>query len=120
MFFFNDTATTEIYTLSLHDALPISRAQLGAPVDVDRTVDQGPAPWVTEDSVYGYILGLLDSARADLTTADTTHFPFPIPPGLSGFDTPADFIPFNRALAAKANVLRATALNGCGGTPANF
>src|SRR5215510_3004153 len=25
-FFFNDTATTEIYTLSLHDALPISLA----------------------------------------------------------------------------------------------
>src|SRR6476620_12737238 len=39
-FFFNDTATTEIYTLSLHDALPIPRArergsalrQLRAPV----------------------------------------------------------------------------------------
>src|SRR5690242_20853918 len=29
-FFFNDTATTEIYTLSLHDALPIYRVrQLG-------------------------------------------------------------------------------------------
>src|SRR5947207_15974547 len=27
-FFFNDTATTEIYTLSLHDALPISLFQL--------------------------------------------------------------------------------------------
>src|SRR5256885_17263144 len=27
-FFFNDTATTEIYTLSLHDALPISIFQL--------------------------------------------------------------------------------------------
>src|SRR5258706_4245464 len=26
-FFFNDTATTEIYTLSLHDALPISRGR---------------------------------------------------------------------------------------------
>src|SRR6266536_6620224 len=26
-FFFNDTATTEIYTLSLHDALPISRCR---------------------------------------------------------------------------------------------
>src|SRR2546430_13608441 len=26
-FFFNDTATTEIYTLSLHDALPISKSQ---------------------------------------------------------------------------------------------
>src|SRR6266550_8907345 len=28
-FFFNDTATTEIYTLSLHDALPISSARSG-------------------------------------------------------------------------------------------
>src|SRR5256886_16630386 len=26
-FFFNDTATTEIYTLPLHDALPISKRQ---------------------------------------------------------------------------------------------
>src|SRR3712207_7743551 len=26
-FFFNDTATTEIYTLSLHDALPISKSR---------------------------------------------------------------------------------------------
>src|SRR5205807_9072098 len=30
-FFFNDTATTEIYTLSLHDALPIS-SYLGTPL----------------------------------------------------------------------------------------
>src|SRR3712207_8780156 len=29
-FFFNDTATTEIYTLSLHDALPISPGRLGS------------------------------------------------------------------------------------------
>src|SRR5215467_675807 len=28
-FFFNDTATTEIYTLSLHDALPICRCRTG-------------------------------------------------------------------------------------------
>src|SRR2546429_4173950 len=37
-FFFNDTATTEIYTLSLHDALPIFRyrndlRRLGSEVD---------------------------------------------------------------------------------------
>src|SRR2546430_8993916 len=30
-FFFNDTATTEIYTLSLHDALPISTQRRPAP-----------------------------------------------------------------------------------------
>src|SRR5256885_8075247 len=37
-FFFNDTATTEIYTLSLHDALPIS-----APGYRKRSVSPGPA-----------------------------------------------------------------------------
>src|SRR5580698_11444617 len=31
IFFFNDTATTEIYTLSLHDALPIRRRSANAP-----------------------------------------------------------------------------------------
>src|SRR3712207_8042345 len=38
-FFFNDTATTEIYTLSLHDALPIETTdQRGLP----RPFDLGP------------------------------------------------------------------------------
>src|SRR3712207_8861659 len=32
IFFFNDTATTEIYTLSLHDALPISFGPGRAPL----------------------------------------------------------------------------------------
>src|SRR2546429_4528135 len=35
-FFFNDTATTEIYTLSLHDALPISNRR--------RTSESRPGP----------------------------------------------------------------------------
>src|SRR3712207_8478995 len=40
IFFFNDTATTEIYTLSLHDALPICPgAGAGAPAD-----RRGPRP----------------------------------------------------------------------------
>src|SRR2546421_3673009 len=38
-FFFNDTATTEIYTLSLHDALPISRER--ADVFLARLVEVG-------------------------------------------------------------------------------
>src|SRR2546427_8763942 len=35
-FFFNDTATTEIYTLSLHDALPISAGHAERPYRVPR------------------------------------------------------------------------------------
>src|SRR5215471_14844776 len=45
-FFFNDTATTEIYTLSLHDALPISeRAPIHHQLDlrVDYSWVWGPA-----------------------------------------------------------------------------
>src|SRR2546426_6605546 len=33
-FFFNDTATTEIYTLSLHDALPILSSEFFCAVDI--------------------------------------------------------------------------------------
>src|SRR5208283_3377189 len=39
-FFFNDTATTEIYTLSLHDALPIPLDR-PSPADVDRALAGG-------------------------------------------------------------------------------
>src|SRR2546430_8787353 len=49
-FFFNDTATTEIYTLSLHDALPIYQRALHfmtqhcrADVAVQRGLDRKPA-----------------------------------------------------------------------------
>src|SRR3712207_7488704 len=40
-FFFNDTATTEIYTLSLHDALPISDAGVVARRDDDHVRGAG-------------------------------------------------------------------------------
>src|SRR2546430_17207980 len=39
-FFFNDTATTEIYTLSLHDALPISFGFSVSAVDNARNISQ--------------------------------------------------------------------------------
>ena len=95
-----------------------TRASLGAPVDVNRPVSAPPAPFVSEDSVWGYILGLLNDAQADLVAAGSADFPFPVPPGLSSFNTPATFVQFNRALAAKALVLRATVSGGCSGTPA--
>src|SRR3989442_3219360 len=42
-FFFNDTATTEIYTLSLHDALPISWRKSATRTDV-RVSCSSPPP----------------------------------------------------------------------------
>src|SRR5438552_17686366 len=43
-FFFNDTATTEIYTLSLHDALPISSRSAA------RTASRSPWAWASHFS----------------------------------------------------------------------
>src|SRR5258706_11891617 len=50
-FFFNDTATTEIYTLSLHDALPIC-------FELNRAVDSllqilNEAPFAQKNDVFG-------------------------------------------------------------------
>src|SRR5256885_7015348 len=39
LFFFNDTATTEIYTLSLHDALPISHGRSLRGISQRRSLD---------------------------------------------------------------------------------
>src|SRR5436190_16991914 len=43
-FFFNDTATTEIYTLSLHDALPISVSRLGGDGEGELFGAERPSP----------------------------------------------------------------------------
>src|SRR3712207_8759069 len=48
MFFFNDTATTEIYTLSLHDALPIFSADHQNKPDVASSIARG---WYDNDKV---------------------------------------------------------------------
>src|SRR3712207_8256140 len=45
IFFFNDTATTEIYTLSLHDALPICRAGNEEPAPPQGSRSRGHSPY---------------------------------------------------------------------------
>src|SRR2546428_14041935 len=52
-FFFNDTATTEIYTLSLHDALPISTRRTSSTsggATAATITPAGPAPNTTRCS----------------------------------------------------------------------
>src|SRR4030043_446914 len=55
-FFFNDPATTEIYTLSLHDALPIFKAQvdysLGQMYTTQGQTDQATTAYL--DAVFNY------------------------------------------------------------------
>src|SRR3712207_8250791 len=69
-FFFNDTATTEIYTLSLHDALPISRHDRGGAPRAPRAAG-GPGEAVGGGApADAHLLRPRDDARGRLLLGD--------------------------------------------------
>jgi hypothetical protein len=81
------------------------RDSLGIPVEIlPNPNDQ--APFVSRDSAYKSISAMLDQAKADLATAGTASFPFTLHEGFAGFDKPATFLKFNRALAARVLAFR--------------
>jgi len=88
--------------------IAIRSGPLGFPIDVDRPINAEPAPFVSEQEGFAFVASLLNEAATDLQ-AGGGSFPF-----TTGFDTPASFLQFNRALLAKVEVTRAT-LVGCGG-----
>lgn len=90
-----------------------SRYNLGAPVDIS----EDPAvltPFVSRDSVYRYAVSRLDLAKTELL-AGGASFPFTLHAGYAGFTTPANYLKFNRGLAARLNAYRASVgMSGCG------
>jgi hypothetical protein len=82
-----------------------TRDSIGIPTVIDVETNQ-PQPFVTRDSAYRFISGVLDSAATQLAAAGTAAFPFTLPPGFAGFTTPTAFRQFNRALAARVHVYR--------------
>jgi len=85
---------------------------LGMPVDINDDPNQ-QAAFVSRDSAWKYISALLDEAKADLQ-AGGSAFPFTLTGGYAGFNTPGDFLKFNRAIAARVLVERAAPRVGCG------
>jgi starch-binding outer membrane protein, SusD/RagB family len=82
----------------------LSRDTLGAPVDIPAD-PASPTPFVSRDSVYKFISATLDDAAKDLA-AGGSAFPFKLTSGFAGFDTPANFLQFNRAIAARVLAYR--------------
>src|SRR5256885_15210913 len=74
-FFFNDTATTEIYTLSLHDALPISLfPQL---TGERRAAQQAFNPSIAELYSKAWSAGLLREVLNDRSEEHTSELQSP-------------------------------------------
>ncbi len=92
--------------------LAVRTGKLGIPIDVGRAIDAPPAPFVSFSDALKAASDMMDEAYADLQAAGGTAFPFTMAPGYTGFDSPATFAQFNRALAAKILVYRATFV-GC-------
>jgi hypothetical protein len=89
----------------------IRTGALGIPIAVEQPLGTEPAPFVSFPTALQAAADLMDEANADLLAAGTTPFPFTVAPGFTGFTTPATFARFNRALAAKMQVHRATFVN---------
>ena len=75
------------------------------PIDVGTDVTAPPAAFQTNSAAYDHVVALLDGAVAELD-AGGTAFPFTLPSGFTGFDTPPTFRQFNRALRARVAVYR--------------
>ncbi|MBI4501202.1 MAG: RagB/SusD family nutrient uptake outer membrane protein [Gemmatimonadetes bacterium] len=83
------------------------RFQDGAAIDVDRPRSE-LAPIVGGSQVLSHIVKLLDEAKTHLQAAGTAFSFAPLPSGFTGFNTPATFLRFNRALKARVEVYGAT------------
>jgi hypothetical protein len=90
--------------------IAIRSGALGMPIDVDKPITEPPSPFVSFADAEAAVSALLDEAFTDLQ-AGGASFPFTVAPGYTGFNTPATFAQFNRALAAKVLVHRATFLS---------
>src|SRR6266576_1648301 len=81
----------------------VTRDANGAAIDVGIDLAAPPAAIVTKAAVFAHIVQLLDEGQTHLQASGAT-FPFPLPSGFAGFDTPSTFLQFNRALRARVAV----------------
>jgi hypothetical protein len=94
-------------TFKALDLQAVAEARDTAGVAADAGSDtQSLPPILCRDPALARISDLLDSAKTNLL-AGGSSFPFPLPSGFAGFDTPASFLKFNRGIKAKNEIYRA-------------
>jgi hypothetical protein len=92
-------------TVMAFEMLHILNMQGENGIRVNLTNYLDPGPFVSYDSSLAAIKALLDSASLQLQQAGSS-FMFTCPQGFNGFNTPATFLQFNRAVAARVAIYR--------------
>jgi hypothetical protein len=82
-----------------------AHTQDSIPIEVGTDVTAPPAPLRTNADAWTHVINLLEMGLAELQ-AGGAAFPFTLPSGFSGFNTPATFAQFNRALRSRVAVYR--------------
>jgi starch-binding outer membrane protein, SusD/RagB family len=81
-----------------------TRDDIGAVIDIQADLDQPLGAIVDKAAVFAEIASQLDAAKADLQAAGDAPFTFALTSGFAGFDDPAGFLQFNRAMRARVAV----------------
>jgi hypothetical protein len=82
-----------------------SHTQDSIPIVTDTSVTAPPAAFQTNAAAFDHVASLLDQAAGELA-AGGAAFPFALPDGFAGFNTPATFAQFNRGLRARVAAYR--------------
>jgi hypothetical protein len=87
-------------TLKAYALLMVANRQYSNGIRLDVADPDNLGPNVSYDEALTGVMSLLNEANANLSIASTS-FDFPISDGFAGFDAPATFGQFNRAIAAR-------------------
>lgn len=92
-------------TLKAHELLMLSNSQFENGIRIDVSDPDNLGSFVTYNEALTAISELLASAASDLA-AGGSSFPFNLTSGFDNFNTPSEFLQFNKALAARVEAYR--------------
>ena len=87
-------------TMQAHEYLLVLNLQYTNGIRIDISDPDNLGPFVDYNSALSTILALFDEAAGHLQSAGSS-FSFKLSDAMAGFDTPADFLKFNRGLSAR-------------------
>ncbi len=106
-------------TFQAYELLLVATLQFENGIRIDVSDADNLGPFVDYDNALAAIQSLLSEAASDLAGAGNT-FPFSLSAAMAGFDSPATFTSFNRALAARVSLYQGNSSEALNNLNASF